>query len=58
MDHHPHSHAESILAGTAEVENGRIRSTSIGDSKESLIPMVEVLDEVRKTTSASYKVLR
>ena len=59
MDHHLHSRVEGILAGTAEVEGGCIRSTAAGSSgKESLIPVVEVLDEVRDIFPALHKVLR
>lgn len=47
MDHHPCSYAQSILAGTTEIENGFIPSAVVEDSgKESVLSVVEVLDEV------------
>ena len=59
MDYFSHSHAESILAGTAEVEGGYIRSIAAGiNGKESLIPVVEVLDEVRGIFAVLHKALR
>ena len=59
MGHHLHSQAESVLAGTAEVEDGQIRGVIAGDNgKESLIPVVEVLDEVRGIISAPHTALR
>ena len=60
MDHDSHSHAGSIFASMGEV-GGRIRSATAGDGgKMSLIPMVEVLDEVRGivSTPSPHKVLR
>ena len=48
MDHHPQLYAEMIFAGTAELEDGYIRGATAGDcGKETLIPVVEVLDKVR-----------
>ena len=58
MAHHPRSDVESILAGTAKVEDGCIRSTEADRGKELAIPVVEVLDEVRGTPPAPHKVLR
>lgn len=48
MSPHIRIHAESILAGTAEIEDGCVRNAVEGDSgKESVLPVVEVLDKVR-----------
>lgn len=59
MDHYPHSLAESILSGTAEVESGWIRSVTAGDDgKESLFSAVEVLDEVREILPVLHEVFR
>ena len=56
MDLRPRLYAESILAGTAEVEAGFIRI--VGDSgKESDLPVVEILDEVLDSLPASHQVL-
>ena len=53
------SYAQSILAGTAEVEEGYIVSAVAGDSgKESVLSVVEVLDEVCGIFLASHRVLR
>ena len=50
---------ESILAGTAEVVDGCIRSAVAGDSGEELtVPVVEVLDEVSGIIPALHEVLR
>lgn len=47
MTRHPCPYAQSILAGTAEVEDGCIRDvTPGGDGKEKVLPVVEALDEV------------
>ena len=59
MDHHPFSHVQSILAGTAEVEDGCIRGVLIGDGdKESVLSVVEMLDEVCDILPALHKGLR
>lgn len=48
MDRHPHIYAESTLAGVAKIEEGCICSAIVGESeKESALPVVEMLDEVR-----------
>lgn len=58
MDRRSRLRAEAILAGTAEVEDGYIHSTTEGDSgKESTIHMVEALDEVNETLPASDMIL-
>lgn len=59
MDLPPCSYAEDILAGTTQVEGGFIRSTTVGiNGKESVLPVVEVLDEVLNIFPALHKVLR
>ena len=59
MDRHPPSRVESILAGTAGVEGGYIRSATADDTgKESVTHVVEVLDEVGEIFTASYKILK
>lgn len=59
MDYHSCLRAEAILAGTAEVEDGYIRSTTAGDSgKESAIHVVEVLDEVHELLPTLHMMLK
>lgn len=59
MNHHPWSYAQSILAGTAEVEDDCIRGTIVGEcGKDSVLSVVEVLDEVCDIFPALYKGLR
>jgi len=59
MDRRLRLRAERILTGTAEVEDGYIRSAIAGDNgKESATHVVEVLDEVREILPASYEILR
>jgi len=58
MERDPCLRAETILAGTAEVESGYIRTTAArGDGKESVIHVVEALHEVREILPASYEIL-
>jgi len=58
MERDPCRLAETILAGTAEVESGYIHTTAAGDDgKESVIHIVEVLHEVREILPASYDIL-
>jgi len=58
VDHLPFSYAQRILAGTAEVEGGCIRGVVAGDSgKESVLSVVEVLDEVCDILPVLHKVL-
>ena len=59
MDHHLRLYAESIITGTAEVEGGCIRGVIVGESgKESVFPVVEVLDKVRRIFPGAYETLR
>lgn len=59
MDHHLRLYAESILTGTAEVEGGCIRGVIVEESgKESVFPVVEVLDKVRRIFPGVYETLR
>lgn len=50
---------QSILAGTAEVEDGCVRGVIVGGGgKESVLSVVEVLDEVCGVFPALYKGLK
>ena len=59
MDYSPRSYAEKILAGAAEVEDGFVRNATVEDSgKESVLPVVDVLDEVLGILPALREVLK
>lgn len=47
MDRRPCSYVQSILAGTAEIEDGCVLGAVVeGSGKESFLTVVEALDEV------------
>jgi hypothetical protein len=57
MDRNPFLHAQRILAGTAEVDGGFVHSAG-GGGKESVLSVVEVLDEVRNVFPAFCPALK
>ena len=59
MNYHPCSYAQSILAGTAEVEGGCIHGIIVGDrGKVWSLSVVEVLDGVCDIFPALHEGLR